>query len=275
MRARLSGEEEPPVFSNNRKISDMSESQGCNPSDLFEKGERGGYYGKVENEHEKNVAKLRRYQMEKQWEMVDDPSYDSNTTAQSNVYVIDDADEALRASIGRPTSEFRPSIASQISEISRGSEFSREDRMSLPLVPQEKRNYVGSKESIMMMQDIDILSGQSENAEYIVDTSDQHRSPCSTLIPEVFDHSRDTTAEPSSAKATPPPGSPTLPASIPPPIVPSSIPPPVFKPQRLSPITNRKTLPEEGKPRPALPPHFALKWNVCEQTHNAKGTAAR
>ena len=183
MRARLSGEEEPPVFSNNRKISDMSESQGCNPSDLFEKGERGGYYGKVENEHEKNVAKLRRYQMEKQWEMVDDPSYDSNTTAQSNVYVIDDADEALRASMGRPTSEFRPSIASQISEISRGSEFSREDRMSLPLVPQEKRNYVGSKESIMMMQDIDILSGQSENAEYIVDTSDQHRSPCSTLIP--------------------------------------------------------------------------------------------
>ena len=259
------------MFGNNRKISDLSESQGCNPSQLFDRGERGGFYGSVENEHDKNVAKLRRYQMEMQWDMVDEPSYDSNTTAQSNVYVIDDADEALRASVGRPTSEFRPSIASQISEISRGSELSREERVSFPLVPQEKRNYVGSKESIMMMQDIDLLSGQSENAEYIVDTSDQHRSPCSTLIPEVFDHSRDTTAEPSSVKLTPPPGATTLPSVVPPPIVPPSIPPSVFKPQRLSPISNRKTPPEEGKPRTALPPHFAMKWIVCEQTDELKG----
>ena len=265
MRGRLGGAEEAPVFGNNRKISDLSESQGCTPSQLFDRGERGGFFGEVENEHEKNVAKLRRYQMEMQWEMVDEPSYDSNTTAQSNVYVIDDADEALRASMGRPTSDFRPSIASQISEISRGSELSREERISFPLGPQtaqaapEKRNYVGSKESIMMMQDIDLLSGQSENAEYIVDTSDQHRSPCSTLIPEVFDHSRDNTVEPSSVKLTPPPGPMTLPSALPPPIVPPALPPPVFKPQRLSPISNRKTPPEEGKPRTALPPHFAMK----------------
>ena len=273
MRGRLSGEDEAPVFgnNNNRKISDLSESQGCNPSELFDRGERGGFYGSVENEHDKNVAKLRRYQMEMQWDMVDEPSYDSNTTAQSNVYVIDDADEALRASVGRPTSEFRPSIASQISEISRGSELSREERISFPLAPQEKRKYVGSKESIMMMQDIDLLSGQSENAEYIVDTSDQHRSPCSTLIPEVFDHSRDNTAEPTSVRITPPPGSTTMPSVVPPPAVPLSIPPPVFKPQRLSPISNRKTPPEEGKPRTALPPHFAMKWIVCEQTGELKG----
>lgn len=229
------------MVSNNRGISDISESQIRNPSDLFDKGERGGFFGKIENEHEKNVAKLRQYQREKQWDIVEDPSYDSNTTSQSNVYVIDDADEALRASMGRSSNVFRPSLSSRISDISRGSEFSRDDKESLFQVPQEKRNYVGSKESIMLMQDIDVLSGHSENAEYIIESSDQHRSPHSTLIPEVFNHSPSDSLSHGSTRVTPPP-------------IASSL----FNPQRLSPMTNRKPQ-EEGKTRTALPPHFTSK----------------
>lgn len=171
-------------------VSDMSEAPN-GVSGMFEKRERGGYLETIEDEHAHNVVELRRYQQEEDaWN-----DEDREELVQGDVYVIDDADRFLKEeSSEREADTFRSSTLLPMPEESgRSTPEGAEVKKPRPQ-PRKKRDYVGrSKESILIMQDIDGLADMEEDeAEDEAEPTPQHTpghtmrlSPHSTLLPSV------------------------------------------------------------------------------------------
>lgn len=170
-----------------RGVNDISDGSEAlhGVSGMFEKKERGGFLQPNEDEHAHNVMELRRYQREESiW-----GNENCDEMVHGDVYVIDDADRVLKEeSSERELSSSRPSVLTVMSE---------ESDRSIPEVvmvkpkksqPRKKKEYVGrSKESILIMQDIDGLADLTEDEEEEECTPEHNvrLSPHSTLLPSV------------------------------------------------------------------------------------------
>lgn len=168
-------------------VSDISDGSEMlhGVSGMFEKQERGGYLQPNEDEHAHNVMELRRYQREESvW-----GHEDCNEMVCGDVYVIDDADRVLKEeSSERELSSSRPSVLTVMSEESDRSVPEAVMVKTKKAQPRKKKEYVGrSKESILIMQDIDGLADLTEE-EMDEECTPEHTvrlSPHSTLLPTV------------------------------------------------------------------------------------------
>lgn len=181
-----------------RGVSDISESSELlnEMNDLLDRQDRGGYLDSILDEHKQNVIELRRYQQE-------DPEWKDENRGEvdtAGVYVIDDADRLLREeSLGRISNVSDAPMMTLLPEENNNVSPKVSYAPSMKKQKHVVKDYKGhSKESIMIMQDIDGLAGtldeieeESEDSiegpvkEPVQEPAVVRRSPHSTLLPSV------------------------------------------------------------------------------------------
>lgn len=178
-----------------RGVSDVSEnSQVVTMTNYINQSQRGkGMYDDCDDDYNNNVEVLRQYQRQNsQWgtAIIDTPETTSNHK-DGNVYVIDDADMCLREEDDSISEGFRPSSGTVILN-NRVSSIAPTLPRHHTVVRSSIQYPSCSKESMMIMRDLDNLAELSEESNYYSEetVSTQRASPCNTVIlPSVLSHS--------------------------------------------------------------------------------------
>lgn len=179
----------------NRGVSDVSDnSQVVTMTNYINQDQRGREnYDDCDDDYNHNVEVLRQYQRQNsQWGTAMIDTADNTSSQQDgNVYVIDDADMCLREEDDTISEGFRPSSGTVILN-SRVSSITPTLPHHHTVVRPSIQYPSCSKESMMIMRDLDNLAELSEESNYYSEetVSTQRPSPCNTVIlPSVLSHS--------------------------------------------------------------------------------------